>query len=525
MSTQHEVLDNLPDDLLYLLDSTDETELAKKAIKSYAEKDRILLQMAVERNLILLGRIRSGKSTFLEVLKRPDHLADQMSLYAETRDPKLHRFTVKYQETNYNINVMDTPGLFEITSSEDQRRTNEQLKGIIKKCIEWEFTRIHLIVIAITVETGVNKEDIEAITQFSEMFGDVAKKIVLLITRSEGYSEKEKRDFISQFDDLPQLKTLKNVLDLEGGILFSGCLASRHLSSELNAKTNLARVMVMRNKFYSLLFSKGECTYIKDIASFKSEQEAEMENLKRNVTTLQEEKRHVEEEKESLMQNIATLQEEKRHVEEEKENLKRNIATLQEEKRHVEEEKENLKRNIATLQEEKRHVEEEKAVVQRNLASVTAEKVAIQQSLQNPANVSANVEVITVTNITTNITGDASYSGAIVGQYSSNVFDNLKNNDWQSCVDLNSNGYILVKFPSLRTLSGLVLGCSGWGGWGVRYLKSACFKFLKDHHIVGVKSGNYNGLSENQVATLPVNVQCDTILISGYFALAILRFL
>ena len=46
-------------------------------------------------NVLLVGRSRSGKSTAIEMIRDPTYVAGSMSIYAQTKQPKLHIINIK----------------------------------------------------------------------------------------------------------------------------------------------------------------------------------------------------------------------------------------------------------------------------------------------------------------------------------------------------------------------------------------------------------------------------------------------
>ena len=59
------------------------------------------------RNVLLVGRSRSGKSSFLDVLKDMCHIVPPMTLFYTTREPVLTELKI----ADYTLRVMDTPVL------------------------------------------------------------------------------------------------------------------------------------------------------------------------------------------------------------------------------------------------------------------------------------------------------------------------------------------------------------------------------------------------------------------------------
>jgi len=104
---------------------------------------------------------------------------EQASIFAGTVDTKFQSFSIKNRQTleqtlqEYTINVIDTPGTFEVKAKDDNspERTNEAITETIAKCLENEITNLNVIILFVTFEAGINPQDIESMKIFLNMFG------------------------------------------------------------------------------------------------------------------------------------------------------------------------------------------------------------------------------------------------------------------------------------------------------------------------------------------------------------------
>merc|ERR1712137_960401 len=153
-------------------DSTEEQELPADVIKSVqlqiqANNEHVLIN-SEHRNVLMVGRTRSGKSTTLEVLKDPCYTPPNDTIFSETVDSKCWSFALKRRSqdgrtVDYSLNLIDTPGLFEVKGGQSgEERTNEVIKNTISQCLENEITHIHAIIMFVTFEAGINQEDVQA---------------------------------------------------------------------------------------------------------------------------------------------------------------------------------------------------------------------------------------------------------------------------------------------------------------------------------------------------------------------------
>merc|ERR1712137_1486631 len=69
-------------------------------------------------------------------------------------------------------------------------RTNEVIAQTIAKCLNNEITNIHVIMLFVTFEAGINPNDIKAMEIFLDMFGGGGVKICLCITHADNHDVK-----------------------------------------------------------------------------------------------------------------------------------------------------------------------------------------------------------------------------------------------------------------------------------------------------------------------------------------------
>jgi len=261
-------------------------------LKEKRDRNLIVLKKAETRNVIFLGRTRSGKSTALGVLKDPFEFTKQCSLFSQTKDPFLFSFTMEYnpdagvEGTNYNINIMDTPGLFERkTAKESDARNNEMIKSIIFKCLEFEITKIHALFFVCSFESGINTEDVQSILEMNKLFAGGNKTFSLLVTRSETKISKRRTELEEQIRKVPELQ--KFFEDPNAKVFFTGALnADDKESGAVDAvKRNLANVLNMRTILYNHIFAADVPCHITELDIYKEHQQ-NIDNLSQAVKDL-----------------------------------------------------------------------------------------------------------------------------------------------------------------------------------------------------------------------------------------------
>ncbi|CAF1349557.1 unnamed protein product [Didymodactylos carnosus] len=84
-----------------------------------------------EINVLLVGRSQTGKSAIIEALRNP-RFRKTKSGFSTTRDPKCYRLVlyVKDKETVYQVNLIDTVGVNEVSKEVDKQWTEYEILGL-----------------------------------------------------------------------------------------------------------------------------------------------------------------------------------------------------------------------------------------------------------------------------------------------------------------------------------------------------------------------------------------------------------
>lgn len=315
----------------------EEKEKIDQFLLDLEEDNDIRLKDADNRNIIFVGRTRAGKSTILRMMKDPTSIAKESSLYSETEEPTLYPFTVEAEQKheilkvkrtsplknkndvtgeenkdvltpdqdfiNYNMNIVDTPGLFEQKIDVKEIRNNSVIQKMILKCVEHEITKINVIFFVCSFVSGVQSDDIEAFNAFVELFKGAEQNIAMIITRAEKYTPERKKQLIEEICKHPKLSALKE--KISDNIFFSG--APNETDYENGNSDSFIddslRVLEMRTSLYDFIFNCKTACHIKDLGYFL-EQQKKFEQLQNTVMEQQdrlkdqkmeiEDKRHLE---------------------------------------------------------------------------------------------------------------------------------------------------------------------------------------------------------------------------------------
>jgi len=241
--------------------SQPEVDGVKKLVYHHNEFEFVETEV---RNCLLCGRTRSGKTTTMNVLKDPCYSPVSQSIFSETQNPKFSSFAINNRaETvvqKFTINIIDSPGLFEVKdkNSVDKERTNEVIASTIAKCLENEITNIHCIIMFVTFEAGINRDDIDAMKLFLEMFGGSGVSVALCVTHADKHSDSWRKDILQQIhqhSDLSQLIEKENMQ-----VYFMGCVhvKDKIYSNADELQEDFVNIYEMRKEMLQFIFSAKE---------------------------------------------------------------------------------------------------------------------------------------------------------------------------------------------------------------------------------------------------------------------------
>jgi len=228
-----------------------------------------VLTKSTPRNILFCGRTRCGKSTAIEVIKSPCYQPPEQKLFSETIDATLDVFTTHDKEDHdkrYTFSIIDTPGLYEDVPLGETReaRDNRIIEDVISKCLTYNITHLHTIVMFVNVQMGINPYDVEAIKQFADMFGK-SVRTVLCISRCEAYDDKWKSNKVKEIMSHKEISPLIKKYNMK--ILFSGCVdsISTPYYDEATLTQHYENVLNMRNDLMSYIFESDQRVQLDDM--------------------------------------------------------------------------------------------------------------------------------------------------------------------------------------------------------------------------------------------------------------------
>merc|ERR1712130_357638 len=194
-------------------DEDDYQLVSEEAIKEMQvevlSKDTTEFVPAQIKNVLFCGASKSGKSTIFNILQNPCYCPAKISLFADTKFTSFKTFSLKDRVKgtvhNYVINLIDTPGTFEVRASKEEfkQRGNDEIAGLIVDCINHEITYLNLLVLVISA-TKFSTTEIESVDLFLAIFGETSVPIVLCLTHADQIGARRRDEIEESLKELNQ---------------------------------------------------------------------------------------------------------------------------------------------------------------------------------------------------------------------------------------------------------------------------------------------------------------------------------
>ncbi len=204
---------------------------------------------------MLLGKTGTGKSSAGNTIIGDFVFKTGMSSKSNTTQCEKHLTTVE----DRNISVIDTPGQFDTSMSE------EQLKAEIVKCVYMSAPGPHVFLLVMRLDMRYTNEEKNTVKWIQENFGEEASRYtIILFTRGDQLKGIMLDDYISENNDL---KALVNM-----------CGNRFHLFNNEDMK-NRSQVTELLEKIVKMVKENGEQHYTNEMYR-KAQDEIEWEARK-----------------------------------------------------------------------------------------------------------------------------------------------------------------------------------------------------------------------------------------------------
>jgi len=238
--------------------TVNQINLVKNKIRSL---DKYPLESTKTRNIIMLGRSGSGKSTAIDVLKDICSVPRPQSLFSETVDARFQSFSLDDLEAKikYTLNIIDTPGVQEVKPMGENSRSDDAILDTIKYCLKNEITKIHTLFIFTSFEQRITALDKSAFKIYLDMFYNPSTNIAFCVTRAEGQDIDWKNNIIN---DLNKDEYFQNILKKDNvKIFFTGCVNNTRVNSASDITTLFGyynEIYNMRKDIVKFVFSSSD---------------------------------------------------------------------------------------------------------------------------------------------------------------------------------------------------------------------------------------------------------------------------
>jgi len=235
----------------------------EKLFKKYEQIQNHKFISSNLRNVLFVGKSRSGKTTAIETLKSVGNPAGEFLIFSQTPTVKFRAFSLQSSSTvNYTLNIIDTPGLFEIKIASDKVRQNKEIIKLISDMLKNEIVKIHAVVICCAISDGINLTDIEAMKMLIKFFGEKTN-LAICFTKSEN---KDKNYRIGVREQLEQHEDMKEIMKkVNNQILYIGACEPLAVDNALTLENQLQRLITDRDKMLKFIFESTKPINIMDL--------------------------------------------------------------------------------------------------------------------------------------------------------------------------------------------------------------------------------------------------------------------
>jgi small GTP-binding protein len=174
-------------------------------------------------NILVVGRSHAGKTTLIRSLEDPMY-ASTYTEYARTRNPKNHTMVTRHNQTNmyYQLNMIDTAGLQEVTERKEDQRTDEQLLDLAARCVKQEITTLN-VVIFMSEAGKAQTQDVDTFISIMDFLGPKFEDIsMMVLSHCEGFKEDRLQLFVNNIRTHPSSAKAFRYCKL--GIFFHGAI-------------------------------------------------------------------------------------------------------------------------------------------------------------------------------------------------------------------------------------------------------------------------------------------------------------
>jgi len=232
------------------------------------------------------------------VIQDPCYCPTQSSVFSETQNTMFKSFSLRNNKNkevlNFILNLIDTPGTFEIRAADQdfETRSNEKIGELIVECLNHEVTYLNMVVLFLTIAGSVNSREVDSIELFMKMFGGSGIPVILCITHADDHNKNKRDQIIDEIKRYPRLaeyfKTTPENPNPQLEILFMGCVdyIHRDIHDPRVMAEKYTEVEQWRNLFIKRIFAAETGTLLQKTNIYNTRVEKTCDVLKKCYSEL-----------------------------------------------------------------------------------------------------------------------------------------------------------------------------------------------------------------------------------------------
>jgi GTPase Era involved in 16S rRNA processing len=175
-----------------------------------------LSRTCVNRNVLLVGLSKSGKTTLRRVLADARHRSDGRPFSEPSTSVQLEKIEAYTNSTRLSLTIIELPGVM-IKSKSNLQRINEE-------CIKRGVKHFHLVCFCTTLDAGIDEDARQSFENFINHFGSetLSPNLCIIVTRCESKDDAQRKQLRDELMGDAFFAKLSPCLGR--GIHFSGAL-------------------------------------------------------------------------------------------------------------------------------------------------------------------------------------------------------------------------------------------------------------------------------------------------------------